>query len=151
MVMKQTNLVEPVNTIANTKTLTSTKTLAPSSSPLNIYTEVGSSMGSTLIVVIGFILLLGWLAKRMGWKKKTNQWIDVKATYSISPKERMVVVHVDNQLLVIGVTSQQMTLLHTINEQRTQVLLSQNTTDTTCVKSNVFQQILQSALKAKKE
>ncbi|OCG46119.1 flagellar biosynthetic protein FliO [Gilliamella sp. Fer1-1] len=149
--MKQTNLVEPVNTIANTKTLTSTKTLAPSSSPLNIYTEVGSSMGSTLIVVIGFILLLGWLAKRMSWKKKTNQWIDVKATYSISPKERMVVVHVDNQLLVIGVTSQQMTLLHTINEQRTQVLLSQNTTDTTCVKSNVFQQILQSALKAKKE
>jgi flagellar protein FliO/FliZ len=145
MTIKQPNLVQP------TVGVTNTNTLSPSSSDLNIYTEIGSSMGLTLIVIIGFILLLGWLAKRMGWKKTTEQWIDVKATYNINPKERIMVIHVDNQLLVVGVTPQQMTLLHTINEERTKVLLSQNGADKNLTKINSFQQILQSALKVKKE
>ncbi|MFQ1016817.1 MULTISPECIES: flagellar biosynthetic protein FliO [unclassified Gilliamella] len=145
MTIKQPNLVQP------TVGVTNTNTLSPSSSDLNIYTEIGSSMGLTLIVIIGFILLLGWLAKRMGWKKTTEQWIDVKATYNINPKERIMVIHVDNQLLVVGVTPQQMTLLHTINEERTKVLLSQNGADKNLTKINAFQQILQSALKVKKE
>ncbi|OCG42686.1 flagellar biosynthetic protein FliO [Gilliamella sp. Bif1-4] len=145
MTIKQPNLVQP------TVGVTNTNTLSPSSSDLNIYTEIGSSMGLTLIVIIGFILLLGWLAKRMGWKKTTEQWIDVKATYNINPKERIMVIHVDNQLLVVGVTPQQMTLLHTINEERTKVLLSQNVADKNLTKINAFQQILQSALKVKKE
>ena len=145
MTIKQPNLVQP------TVGATNTNTLSPSSSDLNIYTEIGSSMGLTLIVIIGFILLLGWLAKRMGWKKTTEQWIDVKATYNINPKERIMVIHVDNQLLVVGVTPQQMTLLHTINEERTKVLLSQNGADKNLTKINSFQQILQSALKVKKE
>ncbi|MCO6536409.1 MAG: flagellar biosynthetic protein FliO [Gilliamella sp.] len=145
MTIKQPNLIQP------TVGATNTNTLSPSSSDLNIYTEIGSSMGLTLIVIIGFILLLGWLAKRMGWKKTTEQWIDVKATYNINPKERIMVIHVDNQLLVVGVTPQQMTLLHTINEERTKVLLSQNGADKNLTKINSFQQILQSALKVKKE
>ena len=145
MTIKQPNLIQP------TVGATNTNTLSPSSSDLNIYTEIGSSMGLTLIVIIGFILLLGWLAKRMGWKKTTEQWIDVKATYNINPKERIMVIHVDNQLLVVGVTPQQMTLLHTINEERTKVLLSRNGADKNLTKINAFQQILQSALKVKKE
>ena len=145
MTIKQPNLVQP------TVGATNTNTLSPSSSDLNIYTEIGSSMGLTLIVIIGFILLLGWLAKRIGWKKTTEQWIDAKATYNINPKERIMVIHVDNQLLVVGVTPQQMTLLHTINEERTKVLLSQNGADKNLTKINSFQQILQSALKVKKE
>ncbi|OCG33343.1 MULTISPECIES: flagellar biosynthetic protein FliO [unclassified Gilliamella] len=145
MTIKQPNLIQPMVGATNTNTL------SPSSSDLNIYTEIGSSMGLTLIVIIGFILLLGWLAKRMGWKKTTEQWIDVKATYNINPKERIMVIHVDNQLLVVGVTPQQMTLLHTINEERTKVLLSQNGADKNLTKINSFQQILQSALKVKKE
>ncbi|KDN11358.1 MULTISPECIES: flagellar biosynthetic protein FliO [unclassified Gilliamella] len=145
MTIKQPNLIQP------TVGATNTNTLSPSSSDLNIYTEIGSSMGLTLIVIIGFILLLGWLAKRMGWKKTTEQWIAVKATYNINPKERIMVIHVDNQLLVVGVTPQQMTLLHTINEERTKVLLSQNGADKNLTKINSFQQILQSALKVKKE
>lgn len=145
MTIKQPNLIQP------TVGATNTNTLSPSSSDLNIYTEIGSSMGLTLIVIIGFILLLGWLAKRMGWKKTTEQWIAVKATYNLNPKERIMVIHVDNQLLVVGVTPQQMTLLHTINEERTKVLLSQNGADKNLTKINSFQQILQSALKVKKE
>ncbi|MCO6544813.1 MAG: flagellar biosynthetic protein FliO [Gilliamella sp.] len=145
MTIKQPNLVQP------TVGATNTNTLSPSSSDLNIYTEIGSSMGLTLIVIIGFILLLGWLAKRIGWKKTTEQWIDAKATYNINPKERIMVIHVDNQLLVVGVTPQQMTLLHTINEERTKVLLSRNGADKNLTKINAFQQILQSALKVKKE
>lgn len=143
MTSKQSHLEQP--TVGTTSTL-----LAPSSE-LNIYTEVGSSMGLMLIVVIGFILLCGWLAKRMGWKKKSHQWLDIKATYNITPKERIIMVHVDNQLLVVGVTSQQVTLLHTVDEQRTQTLLKQNVTGKNSAQSNAFQQILQAALKTKKE
>ncbi|MWP61876.1 flagellar biosynthetic protein FliO [Gilliamella sp. Pas-s25] len=145
MAIKQTDLTQAMVPTANTNTL------SVPSSQANIYTEVGSSMGLMLIVVIGCILLLGWFAKRMGWKKKADQWIDVKATYSITPKERIMVVHVDNQLLVVGVTCQQMTLLHTIDEQRSKMLLAQNAADKDLTKSHAFQQILQSALKAKKE
>ncbi|SCC03534.1 flagellar protein FliO/FliZ [Gilliamella bombicola] len=145
MAIEHPHLAQPVVGATNTNTLSSP------SSELNIYTEVGTSMGLMLIVVIGFILLLAWLAKRMGWKKKTHQWIDVKATYNITPKERIIVVHVDNQLLVVGVTPQQMTLLHTIDEQRTQTLFSQSEVSKKLPSSNTFQQILQSALKTKKE
>lgn len=145
MAIKQTDLTQAMVPTANTNTL------SVPSSQANIYTEVGSSMGLMLIVVIGCILLLAWLAKRMGWKKKADQWIDVKATYTITPKERIMVVHVDNQLLVVGVTSQQMTLLHTIDEQRSKMLLAQNATEKKLTKTHAFQQILQSALKLKKE
>lgn len=145
MAIKQTDLTQAMVPTANTNTL------SVPSSQANIYTEVGSSMGLMLIVVIGCILLLAWLTKRMGWKKKADQWIDVKATYTITPKERIMVVHVDNQLLVVGVTSQQMTLLHTIDEQRSKMLLAQNATEKKLTKTHAFQQILQSALKAKKE
>ncbi|OCG17097.1 flagellar biosynthetic protein FliO [Gilliamella sp. App6-5] len=145
MTIKQTNLAQPTVGAINTNTLSASPT------DLNIYTKVGSSMGLMLVVVLGFILLLGWFAKRMGWKKTSDQWIDVKATYSITPKERIILVHVDNQLLVVGITPQQMTLLHTINEQRSKMLLAQNATDKNLTKSHAFQQILQSVLKPKKE
>jgi flagellar protein FliO/FliZ len=110
-----------------------------------------SQMGMAFFCVIAIILFLGWIIKRIGWKNSTKQFIDIKATYNISAKERILLVYVDHQLLVVGVTPQKMTLLHTINEQRTEMLFAQPVDVDQTPKINLFSQILQSVLNTKKE
>lgn len=124
--------------------------IVPSSSEMNLYTQIATSMGLSFVLVISVILLLGWMVKRLSWKKKTKQLIEVKSTYNLSPKERIILVHVDHQLLVVGVSAQQMTLLHTIDEQRTEMLLSQPTASKESSKNNLFHQLLLSTLSSKR-
>ncbi|MCX8642616.1 flagellar biosynthetic protein FliO [Gilliamella sp. B3791] len=124
--------------------------IVPSSSEMNLYTQIATSMGLSFVLVISVILLLGWVVKRLSWKKKTKQLIEVKSTYNLSPKERIILVHVDHQLLVVGVSAQQMTLLHTIDEQRTEMLLSQSTASKESSKNNLFHQLLLSTLSSKR-
>ncbi|MCX8712957.1 flagellar biosynthetic protein FliO [Gilliamella sp. B2969] len=124
--------------------------IVPSSSEMNLYTQIATSMGLSFVLVISVILLLGWMVKRLSWKKKTKQLIEVKSTYNLSPKERIILVHVDHQLLVVGVSAQQMTLLHTIDEQRTEMLLSQSTASKESSKNNLFHQLLLSTLSSKR-
>lgn len=137
--------------ISTSSTHTITSNTVSSSSELNLYSQMGTSIGTALIGVIFMILLLGWIVKRLGHNKKRNAFINVKATHCISPKERIMLVEVDKQLLVVGITSHHMTLLHTIDEQRAEKLLSQSTPVAKSADNNVFKQILQSALKTKKE
>lgn len=137
---------------------TSSKVLATNSiinhpSPatdLHGYSQFGSTIGMVLFGIISVILLLAWLAKRVGWKRHSGNLLDVKASYMITPKERIMLVHVDHQLLVVGVTSHQMTLLHTISEERTHLLLSQTTNAKSGFKNSLFHQILQTTLKNRK-
>lgn len=135
--------------ISTSQTITSNT--VSSSSELNLYSQMGTSIGSALIGVFFMILLLGWIVKRLGHNKKRNAYIHVKATHCISPKERIILVEVDKQLLVVGITSHHMTLLHTIDEQRAEKLLSQSIPVAKSMDNNLFKQVLQSALKSKKE
>lgn len=135
--------------ISTSQTITSNT--VSSSSELNLYSQMGTSIGSALIGVIFMILLLGWIVKRLGHNKKRNAYIHVKATHCIGPKERIILVEVDKQLLVVGITSHHMTLLHTIDEQRAEKLLSQSISVEKSLDNNLFKQVLQSALKSKKE
>ena len=112
----------------------------------NLYSQIGIAFFS----VITIIFVLTWLIKRLGWKKSTKQFIDVKATYNINAKDRIMLVYVDHQLLVVGVTAQQMTLLHTINEQRTEMLFAEPVDVEQQSKNNLFNQILKSVLNSKK-
>lgn len=109
-----------------------------------------SQIGIAFFTVITIIFVLTWLIKRLGWKKSTKQFIDVKATYNINAKDRIMLVYVDHQLLVVGVTAQQMTLLHTINEQRTEMLFAEPADVEQQSKNNLFNQILRSVLNRKK-
>lgn len=134
--------------------ISATDTIAITSvSPeLKVNTQMATSMGMSLMGVIAVILFLGWIVKRFNWKNPNKQLIEVKATYNINPKERIVLVHVDHQLLVVGVTGQQMTLLHTINEQRTDMLLAEPSSGVKDFSKNrMFEQMLQSILKVRKE
>lgn len=84
--------------------------------------------GSTLIQVSGaltliilLILAVGWLAKRFGLvaRHTTVKGITVIASVSLGTRERVVVVAVENARLVLGVTSQQITCLHTLPPDNT--------------------------------
>lgn len=112
----------------------------------SLYSQIGIAFFS----VITIIFVLSWLIKRLGWKRSTKQFIDVKATYNINAKDRIMLVYVDHQLLVVGVTAQQMTLLHTINEQRTEMLFAEPVDVEQQSKNNLFNQILKSVLNSKK-
>lgn len=112
----------------------------------SLYSQIGIAFFS----VITIIFVLTWLIKRLGWQKSTKQFIDVKATYNINAKDRIMLVYVDHQLLVVGVTAQQMTLLHTINEQRTEMLFAEPVDVEQQSKNNLFNQILKSVLNSKK-
>ncbi|MBI0061205.1 MULTISPECIES: FliO/MopB family protein [Gilliamella] len=112
----------------------------------SLYSQIGIAFFS----VITIIFVLTWLIKRLGWQKSTKQFIDVKATYNINAKDRIMLVYVDHQLLVVGVTAQQMTLLHTINEQRTEMLFADPADVEQQSKNNLFNQILKSVLNSKK-
>lgn len=146
--MSHSQLNDIQSTVLTTNSVISN---SQTTSDLNLYSQSGTSIGIAFIGIVSAILLLGWLVKRFNWKKHTDNLIDVKASYVISAKERIILVHVDNQLLVIGISSHQMTLLHTISEERTQLLLSKTLDVKASLKNNVFQQILLSVLKSKKE
>ncbi|MCX8650867.1 flagellar biosynthetic protein FliO [Gilliamella sp. B2776] len=144
MDIKHENKAQPSST-------TDTISLTSISPEFKVNTQMATSIGISLIGVIVLILLLGWIVKRFNWKSPNKQLIEVKATYNINPKERIVLVHVDHQLLVVGVTGQQMTLLHTINEQRTDMLLAEPSAEKDLSKNKLFEQMLQSILKLRKE
>ncbi|WP_278399128.1 flagellar biosynthetic protein FliO [Hafnia paralvei] len=93
---------------------TSTATSAPATPVIpagSVLTQVGSTLGAILLL----ILIIGWLVKRLGFvpKNSRNNLLNVRASCSLGARERVVVVEVDNQCLVLGVTSQNITHLHT--------------------------------------
>lgn len=93
---------------------TSTVTSAPATPVVpagSVLTQVGSTLGAILLL----ILIIGWLVKRLGFapKNSRNNLLNVRASCSLGARERVVVVEVDNQCLVLGVTSQNITHLHT--------------------------------------
>jgi flagellar protein FliO/FliZ len=89
------------------------KELAPATS----IASNGVSVVVALVVVIGFIFLLAWSIKKInpaGLQKNTV--IKVLATQSMGQRERLVLVAVGDQQLLLGVTAQNISLLHTLDE-----------------------------------
>ncbi|ETS30177.1 flagellar biosynthetic protein FliO [Photorhabdus temperata] len=72
-------------------------------------------ISSALAGVLLLIFTLTWLIRRMGLvsgKGKTQQQLSIKASCSLGQRERVVIVEVENDWLVLGVTAQQINLLH---------------------------------------
>ncbi|MFP9229731.1 flagellar biosynthetic protein FliO [Pectobacterium cacticida] len=89
-----------------------------------------TQVGSVLVGILLFILLLAWLVRKLGFAPQTkqNKWLKVVSHCSLGPRERVVIVEVDKTWLVLGVTAQQITQLHT--------LPAQSTTDKSTTESN---------------
>lgn len=83
------------------------------------FPETGSALiqvGGSLVLIVILILLIAWLVKHFGFIARHTVTKDLKITASISlgTKERLVIVEVENARLLLGVTSQQISCLHTL-------------------------------------
>ena len=68
-----------------------------------------------LLFVVGLILALAWLAKRMpGVAGSSNRALRVVASLSLGPREKVVVVDVGGQQLLLGVGASGTRALHTL-------------------------------------
>ncbi|MET0288043.1 MAG: flagellar biosynthetic protein FliO [Pseudoxanthomonas sp.] len=79
----------------------------------------GSLLGGVfaLLLVLGLILGLAWLLKRMpGSTFRQNEQLKVIASLPLGTKERAVVVQVGDQQLLLGVSAGSVTVLHTLPE-----------------------------------
>ena len=80
--------------------------------------SAAASMGQALfglIVVLGVIAVLAWLARRFTPAASAQGALLKKVgAMSLGPRERVVVVEVADTWLVLGVTAQQVNTLHTL-------------------------------------
>ncbi|SQD80598.1 flagellar biosynthetic protein FliO [Moritella yayanosii] len=65
----------------------------------------------SLLVVISVILILAFVAKKARVFGSNNQLLHVVATLPLGPKERIMVVQVGSEQVLLGVTGQQINLL----------------------------------------
>ena len=65
-----------------------------------------------LVVVLGCVLVFGWLARRVGSRPLVpGKLMRVVSSTSLGQREKVVIVEVRGQWLVLGVTAQQVTAL----------------------------------------
>jgi len=76
-----------------------------------------SKMLLGLLLVIGLILFLGWLVRRLQLiPRQTGQVIQLVASQSLGPRDRLVLVQVGNQQILLGLSPGQITPLHVLAE-----------------------------------
>ncbi|SOU00516.1 flagellar biosynthetic protein FliO [Xanthomonas arboricola] len=70
-----------------------------------------------LLLVLALIVGLGWLLKRMpGSGFRSTEGLRVVTSLAVGAKERVVVVEVNGQQLLLGVTAGGINTLHTLHE-----------------------------------
>ncbi|MBU4610492.1 flagellar biosynthetic protein FliO [Achromobacter sp. GG226] len=69
-----------------------------------------------LAVVIGLILLCAWAARRMGIASRATAGMPARlvGSMALGPRERVIVLQVEDTWLVVGVTPGGMQTLHTL-------------------------------------
>lgn len=75
-----------------------------STAPTNL--DLATTLGS-LVLVIGLILLLAWLLKRMKVPALGQQrGLRIISQLPVGPKERIAVIHVGEEQFLVGITGQ---------------------------------------------
>lgn len=95
-------------------------TVQPTAAPLGAPPSGAGMVGTTvvtLLLVIGFILLLAWLAKRMpGIGGAANPALKVVGSLALGPRERVVVVDVGGTQLLLATGPGGTRTLHTLEQ-----------------------------------
>ena len=75
--------------------------------------------GLGMLMVLGLIFACAWLARRFGLQRfgSGGQVVKLVSSASVGQRERVVVVEVAGTWLVLGVTSNQITTLHSLPAQ----------------------------------
>ena len=92
------------------------KTQAIVSQPSAVTGSPLLQVSGALLGIIAFILIVAWLAKRIGLAGKTAgaRGLKLAASTSLGPRERVVIIEVEDARLVLGVTASQINILHTL-------------------------------------
>jgi len=69
-----------------------------------------------LILVVGLILLLGWLVRRYSGLPGQNKALRVIASLPLSPREKLVLVQAGEQQLLLGVAPGRVNLLQSYDQ-----------------------------------
>ncbi len=70
-----------------------------------------------LLLVIGLIFLLAWLLRRMQQlNPRSNQAIKLISTQALGPRERLVLVQVGSEQVLVGLSAGRITPLHVLKE-----------------------------------
>lgn len=76
-----------------------------------------AGLGISLIVVIAAILIVGWMYSRLRVGGGSGgDIINVVATRPLGPKERLMVIEIADQQLLVGMTASQLQTLHIFDE-----------------------------------
>ncbi|CDH03293.1 flagellar biosynthetic protein FliO [Xenorhabdus bovienii] len=134
----------PVNAKANTLSANTVKqTASPEPLPASqTLMQVSSALGGILLL----IFVMTWLIRRLGLapaKNKNHRLLNVKASCSLGPKERVVVLEIEDSWLVLGVTPQQINVLHQMP------VPPDNAEKETALKTLPFSQMLKNTLQRK--
>lgn len=69
-----------------------------------------------LLVVLGLVVLLAWLLRQVQrWQPRSGQIIQVLASQSLGPRERLVLVQVGEQQILLGIAAGQITPVHVLS------------------------------------
>lgn len=70
-----------------------------------------------LLLVIGLIFLLAWLLRRMQQiNPRSNQAIKLISSHALGPRERLVLVQVGSEQVLLGLSAGRITPLHVLEE-----------------------------------
>lgn len=82
-------------------------------------------VGVSMFIVIGVIVVLGWLYSRSRFNAGGSSGvINVVASHALGPKERLLVVEVADQQLLVGMTATGVRTLHVFEKP---VCIAENT------------------------
>lgn len=70
----------------------------------------------SLLLIVGLLLALGWAARRGGWLRTVSGRGGLRTTaiQRLGARASVAIIEVEDARLVLGVTAQQITLLHTL-------------------------------------
>lgn len=73
-------------------------------------------MLASLIIVLAVIFLLAYIAKKLKITPSSQKHIRTVASLSVGQKERVVIIEVNEQQFMLGVTSNNVNLLHELKQ-----------------------------------
>ncbi len=108
------------STVLN-KAVNEPKTLPVSSGVLDVAPVSGQLLQLVLglMLVIGLIFLLAWLVRRIQQSlpvKSSNQVISLLASQALGPRDRLLLVQVGKEQILLGLTPGTITPLHVLQE-----------------------------------
>ena len=74
------------------------------------------SLGASMLIVVAAVVALGWLYSRLRFSNGgSGDVITVVASRALGPKERLVLIEVADQQLLVGMTPNGMRTLHVLD------------------------------------